>query len=164
MIYFHLHFKVTEKKTLRNSIILTTVCYIKSFMLIWCWEMNFQTYTSSRGGAPQMPWCIVTYPIFVSMSRNNAFPGDLLAATFLLSNTIARVNKNRIAAASKWSPELWWWHIKYNISEMKRWIIFKIYDAIKQIIPFLTMIYWVLTLVISPEGEEVFSSTLAGQQ
>ena len=31
------------------------------------------------------------------------------------------------------------------------------------IIPFLTMIYWVLTLVISPEGQEVFSSTLAGQ-
>ena len=31
------------------------------------------------------------------------------------------------------------------------------------IIPFLTMIYWVLTLVISPEGQEVFSSTLSGQ-
>ena len=33
----------------------------------------------------------------------------------------------------------------------------------KIIIPFITMIYWVLTLVISPEGQEVFSSTLAGQ-
>ena len=31
------------------------------------------------------------------------------------------------------------------------------------IISFLTMIYCVLTLVISPEGQEVFSSTLAGQ-
>ena len=37
------------------------------------------------------------------------------------------------------------------------------YVCILSIIPFLTMIYWVLTLAISPEGQEVFSSTLAGQ-
>ena len=31
------------------------------------------------------------------------------------------------------------------------------------IIPFLTMIYWVLTLAVSPEGQGVLASTLAGQ-
>ena len=31
------------------------------------------------------------------------------------------------------------------------------------IIPFLTMIYLVLTLLISPEGQKVLSSSLAGQ-
>ena len=42
-------------------------------------------------------------------------------------------------------------------------VIGKIQYILLNIIPFLTMIYWVLTLGISPKGQEVFSSTLAGQ-
>ena len=37
--------------------------------MIWCWEMTFQTWTSPRGGAPQMPWCIETNaPFYCSHS------------------------------------------------------------------------------------------------
>ena len=49
-------------------------------------------------------------------------------------------------------PQIYYSHLWYDFDV---WILL--------IIPLLTMIYWVLTLVISPEGQELFSSTLAGQ-